>query len=297
MVSMEDPVVPLERNLYGHPLAGLLWERHFGKSDCNTVGRRFLIGNAYSYTVKKDYSYLCMMDDIKLAGKNNNIDPMWKVLDKEVDLGEPTSFLDHVYLGCTQRQCEISKMLWIKTEPCLDPEFPQEQLKNYHARKIFEFHHGPSTWKGMPRNVWNDLWVGKQDDSTTLQSINSMHWWPSFQRRIEICWRIATCMLSICSEMIILGTDWTTWYSVVSKQTCTIDYEIDRSCDKRLSRLISYIHHTSEYKQYCHVGNTPNNADWDCFKAPILAGDLEETKCTSGGTLCIFGSNIIHLFQ
>ena len=33
---------------------------------------------------------------------------MWKVL-KEVDLGEPTSFLDHVYLGCTQRQCEISK--------------------------------------------------------------------------------------------------------------------------------------------------------------------------------------------
>ena len=28
--SMEDPVVPLER-LYGHPLAGLLWEWQFGK--------------------------------------------------------------------------------------------------------------------------------------------------------------------------------------------------------------------------------------------------------------------------
>ena len=49
------------------------------------------------------------VDDIKLAGKKHNIDPMWKVLNKEVDLGEPTSFLDHVYLGCTQRQCEISK--------------------------------------------------------------------------------------------------------------------------------------------------------------------------------------------
>ena len=34
---------------------------------------------------------------------------MWKLLNKEVDLGEPASFLDHVYLGCTQRQCEISK--------------------------------------------------------------------------------------------------------------------------------------------------------------------------------------------
>ena len=29
--SVEDPVVPLERNLYGHPLAGLLWERHCEK--------------------------------------------------------------------------------------------------------------------------------------------------------------------------------------------------------------------------------------------------------------------------
>ena len=49
------------------------------------------------------------VNDIKIAGKEQNIDPMWKVLNKEVDLGEPTSFLDNVYLGCTQRQCEISK--------------------------------------------------------------------------------------------------------------------------------------------------------------------------------------------
>ena len=37
------------------------------------------------------------------------MDPMWKVLNKEVDLGEPTSFLDHVYLVRTQRRREISK--------------------------------------------------------------------------------------------------------------------------------------------------------------------------------------------
>ena len=29
--SMEDPDVPLARNLYGHPAAGLLWERQFEK--------------------------------------------------------------------------------------------------------------------------------------------------------------------------------------------------------------------------------------------------------------------------
>ena len=28
---------------------------------------------------------------------------------KDVDLVKPTTFLDHVYLGCTQRECQISK--------------------------------------------------------------------------------------------------------------------------------------------------------------------------------------------
>ena len=49
------------------------------------------------------------VDGVKLAVKKQNLDPMWNLLNEEVDLGEPTSFLDHVYLGCTQRQCEISK--------------------------------------------------------------------------------------------------------------------------------------------------------------------------------------------
>ena len=49
------------------------------------------------------------VDDIKLAGKKQNINPMWKVLNKEVELGEPTSFFDHAYVECTQRQCQKSK--------------------------------------------------------------------------------------------------------------------------------------------------------------------------------------------
>ena len=34
---------------------------------------------------------------------------MWKALNIQVDLGEPSSFLDHVYLGYTQRECETSE--------------------------------------------------------------------------------------------------------------------------------------------------------------------------------------------
>ena len=59
--SMEDPVVLLERNLYGHPLAGLLWERQYEKILLKYMaGRKFPIVNVSLFIVKKDYSYLCM---------------------------------------------------------------------------------------------------------------------------------------------------------------------------------------------------------------------------------------------
>ena len=44
--SIEGPVVPLERNLYGHPFAGLLWERQFEKvSNGTRLGAKFQIVN------------------------------------------------------------------------------------------------------------------------------------------------------------------------------------------------------------------------------------------------------------
>ena len=61
------------------------------------------------YEPRKRLFLSVYVDDIKLAGKKQNIDPMWKVPMKEVDLGEPTSFNDHVYLGRTQRGCETIK--------------------------------------------------------------------------------------------------------------------------------------------------------------------------------------------
>ena len=58
-----------------------------------------------------------------------------------------------------------------------------------------------------------------------------------------------------------------------------------KACDKRLSRLISYIHHTCEYKQYCQTMQT------GLFQDSDSAGDLEDSKYTSSGTWCIFGSH------
>ena len=58
-----------------------------------------------------------------------------------------------------------------------------------------------------------------------------------------------------------------------------------KACDKRLNRLISYIHHTVNTNSIVMLVILQNNAGWDCFKTPnlreILSAFLE----------------VIHLFQ
>ena len=69
-----------------------------------------------------------------------------------------------------------------------------------------------------------------------------------------------------------------------------------KACDKRLARLISYIHHTCEFRQYCHEGNTAKQCRLGLFQDSDFAEDLEDSKSTSGGTLCVF-LEVTRLFQ
>ena len=82
---MEDPVVPLERNLFGHPLAGLFWERQFEKILLKHGWEKIPNCECLSVHREKVLFLSVYVDDINLAGKKQNIDPMWKVLNKEDD--------------------------------------------------------------------------------------------------------------------------------------------------------------------------------------------------------------------
>ena len=166
--SVEDPVVPLERNLYGHPFAGLLWERQFEKILLQHGWEKVSNWECLFVHRQKGLFLSVYVDDIKLAGKTENVEPTWKILMKDVDLGEPTSFLDHVYLGCTQRQCEISKDIVDNYRTMFESRISAGRTEKYHARKIFAFLRGPTMWKVMPRNVWNDIvsWQTRRHDNS-----------------------------------------------------------------------------------------------------------------------------------
>ena len=160
--DMEDPVGLLERNLYGDPLAGLSREKQFEKVLLQHGWEKVLNWECLFVNRAKGLFLSVYVDDIKIVGRTENIKPTWKILMKNVDLGEPTTFIDHVYLGCTQRECKISDEIVENTEICSNPGFLVESRKDYLSelqgnlmQKLYLL--GPTTWNVLQRNVWKIL--------------------------------------------------------------------------------------------------------------------------------------------
>ena len=111
------------------------------------------------------------MDDIKLAGMKQNMALMWKKLMKLVDLGEPTSFLDHVHLGCTQRERKPNKIVIEEDRNMFESRISAGTTENYQGgeknnltqRRL----HGPTIGKDMLQNALRDIanWRTKRQSS------------------------------------------------------------------------------------------------------------------------------------
>ena len=186
-----------------------------------------------------------------------------------------------------------AKILWTITEPCLNREFQREELKNFHTLRIFVFLRGLVTWKVMPRNVWNDIvsWRTERLNNSTKYQFLALTTIISKKKnwtQLENCQKYALKLFKKCLYLARIGRPDILWS--VNKLALSMT-KWTKACDKRLSRLISYIHHTCEYKQYCHVGNTSKQSRIGLFQDSEFTRDLEDSKSTSGGTLCIFGSH------
>ena len=66
-----------------------------------------------------------------------------------------------------------------------------------------------------------------------------------------------------------------------------------RACKKTFSTFDLLHSHSSEFKQYCHVGNTAQQCRLGLFQDSDFARDLEDSKTTPGGALCVFWKSYI----
>ena len=215
---------------------------------------------------------------------------MWKVLKNEVDLGDPTSFFDHVYMGCIQDNAKQAKILWTITEPCLNPEIPAKATEKItmFGKSAYLF---AVLWHGrdMPRNVWKDIvsWRTKRlNNSTKYQhrALTTIHFKEELESVGELS-RVCSQIVLKCLYLARIGIFDILWSVNKIAQSIT---KWTKACDKRQSGLISYIHHTCEYKQYCHVRNIAKKCRLGLFQDSVFAGDVEDSESTSVGTLCIF---------
>ena len=65
--NIEDPVVPLERNLHGHPSAGLLWERQFEEVLLELEGKKVPNWECLFVHRKQGLFLSICVDDINIA--------------------------------------------------------------------------------------------------------------------------------------------------------------------------------------------------------------------------------------
>ena len=94
--NIEDSVVPLERNLYGHPLACLQWERQFDEVLLGLAWEKVPNWVCLFVHRKQELFLLVDVDDIEMAGKKQSNGSHVEEFDEHVGLDEPISSLDHV---------------------------------------------------------------------------------------------------------------------------------------------------------------------------------------------------------
>ena len=270
--SMEDQAVPLERNLYGHPLAGLLWERHFEKIFLKHGWGKIPNWECLFVHHEKGLFLSVYVDDTKLAGKKQNLDPTWKVLNKEVDLEEPTSFLDHVYLGCTQRKCQISKDTVDNCRTMLESRISAGGLEKLPFSQNLRISSWSYDMAGHAKKCVERYCELANKTTQQLYKVSTPciddHYFKEVETK-SVGELSITCPQIVlkCLYLARIGRPDILWS--VNKLARSIT-KWTKACDKRLNRLISYIHTRVSTNNIVMWEILLSNADWDCFRTLTL---------------------------
>ena len=246
--KFEDPVVLLERNLYGHPLARLLWERQFEEA-LSELG----------------------WDKI----------PNWECkffhLKQGLFLSVYVDFRDVLSVCANRMKQSLNSKL-----KCMNHVFLLEQQKNYRDGENLtqKPKRGPTTWKDMRKKCVDRYCEQANKKMEQLYKVSS----PCLDDHQFTLERLEPVgeLSEVCSQMVLkclylarIGRPGILWS--INKLARSVT-KWTQACDKRLARL-----HTNHYHQYCHVGNTAQYCRLGLFKDSEFAGDLEDSKSTSGG--------------
>ena len=186
-----------------------------------------------------------------------------------------------------------AKVLWTITEPCLNPEFSPGATEKLPCSENLRI----SSWsydmeghakKCVERYCELANKTTQQLYKVSTPCIDDHHFKEEELKSVGELLNVCSRIVLKCLYLARIGRPDILWS--VNKLARSVT-KWTKACDKRLSRLISYIYRTCDCKQSCHVAKTAKQCRLGLFQDSDFAGDLEESKSTSGGTLCIFGSH------
>ena len=161
--DIEDPVVPLERNFYGHPLADLLRERQFEefrRSSFGTWMGKIPNWECLFCSPKTGTVLIGNVDDFKwVEERQQNMAPMCKKLMNMLVLTNQYVFLSICNWDALNVNVKWTRMLLINTEKCSNHEFLLPQLEKLpgwvklRAKTVAWSYdmegHARSAWRGI----------------------------------------------------------------------------------------------------------------------------------------------------
>ena len=168
--------------------------------------RKYQFGNVLFLHLETGLFFSVFVDDINLPGKKQSWSEV-EITQQRSCFGRTNIFPGSCVLGMhskkmrnKQRYCrQLHNHVRIANFRGERREVTIPSKSSYFFMVLW---HG-SSGKEMCGAV---LWVSQHYDSTTLQSIYSMHRWPPLQRRRNNnCWRMFRSMLSNCFEYLFLA--------------------------------------------------------------------------------------------
>ena len=164
-------------------------------------------------------------------------------------MGEPTSFLDHVYLGCTQRQSEISKFFVDNYRTMFESRISARATEKLPYSENLRISSRSYDMEGLAKKCVEQSCelankTTQQLYKVSTSCIDDHHFKKGELKSVGELSEICSQNVLKCLYLACIGRPDILWS--VNKLARSIT-KWTKECDKRLCRLISYTHHTCEY--------------------------------------------------
>ena len=257
--NFNDPVVVMERALYGHPDSGGHWEQHCEKSLVSIGWKTIPEWRSVYWHPELKLVLMVYVDDFKLAGPTGNLEKGWTAIRKVITFGEDPCDVGRC-LGCHHRVG--TKTLEDGTKVRTMQYDMTDFMKSCVSRYV-DLAGGPTavTLKTVGTPFLADSKSGEEDESQggNLGKV-------ALQVLMELLYGARVARYDLLKPVQALAKR-------VSKWTT--------QCDQRLHRLMCYVHSTTDVVMEGHVGDTLENCKLRVFADADFAGD-SDAKSTSG---------------